>query len=161
MAYILHRMYEQYLKIWESKGIFTNKPAIKLILYVLKRIIFQRTDNRLNHLPFMSSPLPIVIVISAYLYFIRNGKSIMEHRKPFKIERIIIAYNIIQIIANSVIFLVVSSSTYINFECDATIFVWINIMCVCTRSLSCVCAFLFLDSEFNNVFLFTILYTHR
>lgn len=105
--------------------IFGN-PKVCWIEIVYKLIIkrnfhFRQADSRLNHLPFMTSPLPMVILVSAYLYFVRNGKSFMEHRKPFKIERIIIAYNILQIIANTALFLIVSSSTYINFECDASI----------------------------------------
>lgn len=119
MAYILHRIYEQYLYIWESKGMLNRNCPNKLILKW--NFHFRQADSRLDHLPFMTSPLPMVILVSAYLYFVRNGKSFMEHRKPFKIERIIIAYNILQIIANTALFLIVSSSTYINFECDASI----------------------------------------
>lgn len=51
----------------------------------------------------------MVILVSVYLYIVRNGKKWMEHRQPMEIERIMIVYNILQIIVNSALVLVVSS----------------------------------------------------
>lgn len=59
-------------------------------------------------MPFVSSPWPMLLLISAYLFIVATGKKWMEHRKPMQIERIIILYNFIQIIANSIIVLTVS-----------------------------------------------------
>ncbi|XP_031638604.1 elongation of very long chain fatty acids protein 7-like [Contarinia nasturtii] len=99
MAYIIEKITEQYSRIWESR------------------------DNRLHHLPFISSPIPMIILVSIYLFIIRNGKKFMEHRKPLKIKRLIIVYNILQIIANSTLFLVVTyyiffADTNFSFRCE-------------------------------------------
>lgn len=67
------------------------------------------SDNRLNHLPFMANPISMVLLISTYLYVIRNGKKFMEPQKPYNIEKIIIVYNILQIITNIGLFLTVST----------------------------------------------------
>lgn len=53
----------------------------------------------------------MMVLISAYLFVIFNGKKFMEHRKPFEIKWIIVTYNILQILANIVIFALVSSTS--------------------------------------------------
>lgn len=58
-------------------------------------------DTRLNHMPFLGSPLPMAILIFGYLFMIRNGKKLMENRQPMKIDGIIIAYNLVQIFFSS------------------------------------------------------------
>lgn len=65
----------------------------------------------------MSSPISMIVLIAAYLYVIRNGKKFMEHRKPYNIERLIIGYNILQIIINSVVFLLVGSINQSSCVC--------------------------------------------
>lgn len=72
-----------------------------------KRII--SIDTRLNHMPLMGSPIPMLLLVSIYLLFVGMGKKWMEHRPPVRIDRIIIVYNIVQIIANSALVLMVGS----------------------------------------------------
>lgn len=47
-------------------------------------------------------------LIGAYLCVIKNGGKFMKGRSPFKIESIIVGYNIFQIIANLALFALVS-----------------------------------------------------
>lgn len=49
---------------------------------------------------FMSNPFSMFIILALYLMFILKwGPQLMENRKPYNLNKIIIAYNIIQIIA--------------------------------------------------------------
>lgn len=66
-------------------------------------------DTRLNHMPFIQSPLPMLLLVAGYLYIVQTGKKWMEHRQPMPIERIVIAYNSVQIVVNSILVLMVSS----------------------------------------------------
>lgn len=55
------------------------------------------------------SPLPIVAIIAAYLYFVNgNGQRWMKHRKPFELTKIINAYNIFQVVCNAYVCVTVS-----------------------------------------------------
>lgn len=50
----------------------------------------------------MFSPLPTVAIILAYLWFVNDyGRKMMEHRQPFKLDRILQVYNAIQIFLSS------------------------------------------------------------
>lgn len=89
---------------------------------------FCALDTRLSYLPFMTSPLSMFILVAIYLYIVRNGKKWMEHRNPMEIQQIMVVYNIVQIIANSALFLVVSSlyCKWMTFWINSTVFrsVW-------------------------------------
>lgn len=89
-------------------------------------------------MPFMNSPLPLIILISTYLFMVRNGKKWMQHRQPMEIDRIIIAYNLIQIIANSIGMLLVHL-----FICQ--IYILIKLWFIC---------FLFVDAKVIHYSLF-------
>lgn len=116
MVYVIDKIYEHYSKIWDSRGIYLfiemekKWPSVWLTVLILtKSKLLLNSDQRLSHMPFMGSPLSMLILVSIYLYIVKNGKKFMEHRKPMEIQQIIIVYNIIQIIANSALFLIVSS----------------------------------------------------
>lgn len=53
-------------------------------------------------MPFMQSPVPLLMLVSAYLLFVRMSKNWMKHRKPMQIDHIIIAYNYVQIAINAI-----------------------------------------------------------
>lgn len=57
----------------------------------------------------MQSPLPMLLLVAAYLFIVQTGRKWMEHRQPLQIDRLIIAYNFAQIVVNSILVLVVSS----------------------------------------------------
>lgn len=66
-------------------------------------------DPRTNSWPFISSPVPGLTILGAYLYFVLSwGPRYMANRKPFKLEKTLIVYNFIQVIASTYIFVEVS-----------------------------------------------------
>lgn len=57
-------------------------------------------DPRVRDWLFMANPFPMFGILAVYLYFILKwGPAFMKNRKPFNLNKIIIAYNIIQIVA--------------------------------------------------------------
>lgn len=62
-------------------------------------------DPRTNHWPTISSPVPGLTILGFYLYFVLSwGPKYMAHRKPYKLESILIVYNFIQVIVSLYIF---------------------------------------------------------
>lgn len=59
----------------------------------------------MNDLILWRSPWPLVVIISAYLYFVNGfGQRLMAKRKAFELTKVINVYNIIQMVANAYIF---------------------------------------------------------
>nr|CAD7444985.1 unnamed protein product [Timema bartmani] len=78
-------------------------------------IFYQAGDPRVQQWSFLGSPLPIVSVIVAYLYIVLvAGPKFMENRKPHSLKKIIAAYNIFQLFANSVIIYGMLTSGWAN-----------------------------------------------
>lgn len=112
MQIFLNKIYEQYHEIWDSRGIvqLVSKKLEFLEFFLnLTENEYCFPDTRLKHMPFINSPLPILLVVCTYLLIVGTGKKWMKHRQPLQIDRIIIAYNSVQIIANSVVFVMVGS----------------------------------------------------
>lgn len=66
------------------------------------------TDPRTKDLFLLTSPWPIVAIITAYLYFVNgNGQKWMEKRKAYDLTKVINFYNLTQIVANGFVFLMV------------------------------------------------------
>lgn len=66
---------------------------------------FINIDPRTNDWPLISSPVPGLTILGAYLYFILSwGPRYMANRKPHKLENVLIAYNLIQVIVSTYIF---------------------------------------------------------
>ncbi|GAB0088752.1 Elongation of very long chain fatty acids protein [Sergentomyia squamirostris] len=62
-------------------------------------------DPRTNHWAFISSPVPGLTIIGLYLYFVYSwGPKYMSNRKPFKLERTLIMYNLFQVILSTYLF---------------------------------------------------------
>ncbi|XP_055714746.1 elongation of very long chain fatty acids protein AAEL008004-like [Phlebotomus papatasi] len=63
-------------------------------------------DPRVVDYPMMKNPLMLLILVAVYLYFVLKwGPKFMEKRKPFNLERILIVFNVIQIVVCSYIFI--------------------------------------------------------
>lgn len=59
------------------------------------------TDARIIQWPLVSSPLPILFISFAYLYFVYfAGPQFMKNRKPYSLKRFIQCYNLFEIIVN-------------------------------------------------------------
>lgn len=82
-----------------------------------------------------SASFPIVITV-LYLYFVLVlGPKLMKNRKPFNIKRVIVIYNIAQVIFNAYLFVRVSKSSSGNLRCvwifcGNFIFQFYNFVCV-------------------------------
>ncbi|RZF46169.1 hypothetical protein LSTR_LSTR015525 [Laodelphax striatellus] len=67
----------------------------------LNEIVIGNIDESAKQWPLMSSPIYLLIILASYLFFCTFlGQKLMERRKPFKLERVMITYNIIQILMN-------------------------------------------------------------
>lgn len=56
-------------------------------------------------LPFLGSALPVTTLLLSYLLFVlKIGTRFMEKRKAYNLKKIIIAYNIFQVIYNGIMF---------------------------------------------------------
>lgn len=73
--------------------------AIDRYVTVVDRI----SDPRVSEWPLMSSPVPTVLMVLAYLYIVVIlGPRIMANRKPFKLRRVLIFYNGFQVVFSSI-----------------------------------------------------------
>lgn len=71
-------------------------------------------DPRTENLPLVKSFWLIFALVGFYMYFILSlGPKLMKNRPPFKLNRIIQIYNIIQIILSFYMTVVVSCNNYI------------------------------------------------
>ncbi|XP_073989567.1 very long chain fatty acid elongase 7-like isoform X2 [Rhodnius prolixus] len=77
-----------------------------LVSYVTayyNRIFHEKGDPRSNDLFLMSSPVPMAMLLIGYWYFVTKlGKDLMEHRKPFNLEKVMVIFNVAQSIINGV-----------------------------------------------------------
>lgn len=62
----------------------------------------QEGDERTKHYPLMSAgPLPLLAIIGAYVLGVQwIGPRLMQHRRPFELKRVMIAYNVYNIVLN-------------------------------------------------------------
>lgn len=88
-------------------------------------------DTRLQHLPFNSIESVIIIITLYLLFVLKWGPKFMENRRPFNIDRILLCYNGIQVVANFSIIAYVSifemsvfpSETFIHTFIEANNFI--------------------------------------
>lgn len=65
-------------------------------------LVQNRSDQRVKHWPMMSGLLPTLIICLFYAYFVKVlGPKLMEKRKPFVLRRLMIYYNLFQVIFSS------------------------------------------------------------
>ncbi|XP_046400891.1 elongation of very long chain fatty acids protein AAEL008004 isoform X1 [Ischnura elegans] len=61
-------------------------------------VFTELSDPRTIDWPLISSPVPGLCILGAYLYFVLSwGPRFMENRKPFKLNRLLVVYNFIQV----------------------------------------------------------------
>lgn len=83
----------------------TRNPDRLIDLSLIHNYSHQFLDPRTNHWPLISSPVPGVTILAAYLYFVVSwGPRYMANRKPLQLERTLIVYNFIQVIVSTYIF---------------------------------------------------------
>lgn len=65
----------------------------------LVSFLYLLLDSRIQSMWLMDSPWPVLIILSAYLYFVlKAGPKFMEKRKPMNIDRLVMVYNVIQVL---------------------------------------------------------------
>ena len=89
----------------------------------LLKFIERNSDPRVTDWPLMGSPLQIIAIVVSYIAFVKVvGPSHMKDRKPYRIKELIIAYNILMVIANGWFVVVVARNTYFgggySFFCE-------------------------------------------
>lgn len=86
-------------------------------------IFNQNSDPRSAHLPLVGSPLPIVGIITVYLYFVNKwGPKWMEKRKPFDLQNLMSAFNLLQILGNLYIMI------WVNYKVIRLIIIIVSLM---------------------------------
>ncbi|XP_049530541.1 elongation of very long chain fatty acids protein 1-like isoform X2 [Anopheles darlingi] len=91
--------------------------AMGLLFKNYKQLFVERRDERSLQLPLAGSPILILGLVVAYLYFVlRWGPRYMSNRKPYHLRNIIKAYNLIQVIANSILFLRIFYNVFVQYN---------------------------------------------
>ncbi|KAF6198178.1 hypothetical protein GE061_007925 [Apolygus lucorum] len=68
-------------------------------------LINNRSDPRTAEWPLMSSPWPTLAICLSYAYFSKSlGPALMANRKPFKLNNVLVAYNLFQTVFSAWIF---------------------------------------------------------
>ncbi|XP_030755504.1 elongation of very long chain fatty acids protein 7-like isoform X2 [Sitophilus oryzae] len=83
-------------------------------------VFYELADSRTKNLFLVSSPATILLILGSYLYFVLKwGPEFMKNRKPYELKKLLMVYNVCQIIVNVYIFLlgVKVSYTVNNFFC--------------------------------------------
>lgn len=76
------------------------------IYYMVRDLYDQHKDPRVSHYPLVGSLWSVAAVIILYLAFVLHfGPKWMAHRRPFKLKFVMQLYNVIQVVANSLVFI--------------------------------------------------------
>lgn len=77
-------------------------------------------------IPLAGSPWPIMTIVVGYLLFVfKLGKVFMRNRQPYDLRKVLLVYNLFQVVYNATYFIVVSGtvrlevteSIYLYFFC--------------------------------------------
>lgn len=64
-------------------------------------ILVSFSDPRTNSWFLISDPVPPLMILVGYLYFVTNwGPRYMKHRKPYELKNTLIVYNFIQVLVS-------------------------------------------------------------
>lgn len=100
--------------IHTNRGPVNSRPLSTPTIWSIWRLL-QFSDPRTEHLWLISSPIPGICILVFYNYFVNHlGPRLMEDRKPFKLDRFMIYYNIVQILACLYLFIMVRTQ---NTQC--------------------------------------------
>lgn len=75
------------------------------------------SDPRVDDYFLMSSPISILCIVAAYLYFVfKIGPELMRYRQPFDLEKTLVVFNLVQIAACSWIVAQVSQNLSLLYD---------------------------------------------
>jgi len=66
--------------------------------------LWELRDKRLDGYPMFDSPLSPILAVGSYLILVRLGVEWMRNRAPFELKRLMIVYNLVQVVINSWLF---------------------------------------------------------
>lgn len=78
---------------------------VQMIYDSYRDLMDNKSDPRVNDWLMMSSPFPTLALCLFYAYFVKVlGPKLMENQKPFDLRRVMIWYNLIQVIFSTWLF---------------------------------------------------------
>ncbi|XP_005189663.3 elongation of very long chain fatty acids protein AAEL008004 [Musca domestica] len=97
--------------------------VVKYLYGLLAQQYADHADPRVKDWPLVYSPVIPVSIIALYLLFVlKYGPKWMENRQPFELKNIMRVYNVIQVIANLVLFVCAIPNSYghrnFSFRCQ-------------------------------------------
>ncbi|XP_033335311.1 very long chain fatty acid elongase AAEL008004 [Megalopta genalis] len=95
---------------------------IKIMYDGYRDLMDNKSDPRVNDWAMMSGPFPTLAIVLAYVFFVKRlGPKLMENRKPFDLRRVLIVYNLVQVIFSTWLFyesMVSGWGTHYSFRCQ-------------------------------------------
>ncbi|XP_058818559.1 elongation of very long chain fatty acids protein AAEL008004-like [Topomyia yanbarensis] len=78
--------------------------VLKSLYWGYELFFYEDQDPRSAQYVLLNPPWLPVVIIGAYLYFVLNlGPKLMANRKPFVLKRLILVYNLVQVMSNAVL----------------------------------------------------------
>lgn len=72
---------------------------LHLMINNYDNVVLSTKDPEVDSWMFMSSPVPVLTIVAAYLYFVlKLGPQYMANRKPFNLQNILVTYNLYQVL---------------------------------------------------------------
>ncbi|CAG9798859.1 unnamed protein product [Chironomus riparius] len=78
---------------------------LRMITVGWRDLMDNKSDPRVANWPLMSSPFPTIAMCLSYVFIVKFlGPKVMENRKPFKLRKIIVLYNFLQVVLSFYLF---------------------------------------------------------
>ncbi|XP_049866230.1 uncharacterized protein LOC126366929 [Pectinophora gossypiella] len=90
-------------------GIISFNVTVYLALFLNFYVSSYKKKNKTKEYPqidamfLMSNPIPLTLILSTYFLIVSIGPRIMKNRHPMKLDKILIVYNLFQIIMSGII----------------------------------------------------------
>lgn len=119
MTQILRYIYDGYRDLMDNKS---GKLSFNIQFKThIQQVWF--LDQRVKDWFLMSSPLPTLCICLTYVYIVKVlGPKLMENRKPFELKRILIYYNLFQVIFSTWLFYEVSWGKNVDNKIKKNVF---------------------------------------
>lgn len=97
---VAERQSEAIMEIEPSNKTFVGAEGlVRMAFEQYTEILETASDPRVSDWPLMDSPVPSILIVALYLYFVTQfGPKIMINKKPFRLRNILVAYNAFQVI---------------------------------------------------------------
>lgn len=97
---VAERQTEEIMELESTNKTFVGAESlVRMAFEQYTEILETASDPRVSDWPLMDSPVPSILIVALYLYFVTQfGPKIMINKKPFKLRNILVAYNAFQVI---------------------------------------------------------------